>query len=128
MPRTLSLKRQWGRCSTSEIELARDLVQLLRPGMLALADREFYGFRLWEQAAATGADLLWRVKKNLRPRHVETLPDGSWLARIRRRTRANLCVVKRRVLKWAAKRAHHTSTPQPRAPAMHYVITALTER
>ena len=35
--------------------------------MLMLADRGFYGFRLWEQAAATGADLLWRVKTNLRP-------------------------------------------------------------
>lgn len=71
-----------GACSTSEIELARDLVTWLEPGMLVLADRGFYGFRLWEQAAATGADLLWRVKVNLHPRHVETLPDGSWLARI----------------------------------------------
>ncbi|WP_251014747.1 transposase, partial [Rhodococcus qingshengii] len=34
------------------------------------------------RAAATGADLLWRVKSNLRPKHVQTLPDGSWLAEI----------------------------------------------
>ena len=47
-----------------------------------LADRGFYGFTLWQQAAATGADLLWRVKTNLRPRHLVTLPDGSWLAEI----------------------------------------------
>ena len=38
--------------------------------------------RLWSQAAGTGADLLWRVKTTLRPRHGATLPDGSWLARI----------------------------------------------
>lgn len=69
-------------CSTSEIELSRELVTRLKPGMLVLADRGFYGFRLWEQAAATGADLLWRVGKNLKPRHVQSLPDGSWLARI----------------------------------------------
>ena len=50
--------------------------------MLVLADRGLYGFKLWSQAAATGADLLWRVKSTLRPRAVETLPDGSWLARI----------------------------------------------
>lgn len=71
-----------GPCSTSEIELARQVLARLQPGMLLLADRGFYGFRLWEQAAARGADLLWRVGKNLKPRHVQTLPDGSWLALI----------------------------------------------
>jgi IS4 transposase len=64
------------------VELSRELAGRLTPGMLVLADRGFYGFRLWQSAAATGADLLWRVKANLRPRHVETLADGSWLARI----------------------------------------------
>ena len=44
-------------CGTSEIELSRQLVSRLGSGMLVLADRGFYGFRLWEQAAATGADL-----------------------------------------------------------------------
>lgn len=66
----------------SEIELARELAGRLEPGMLVLADRGLYGFKLWSQAAGTGADLLWRVKTTLRPRHVETLPDGSWLAHI----------------------------------------------
>jgi len=50
--------------------------------MLVLADRGFYGFGLWEQAAATGADLLWRVETILRSRYLETLSDGSWLVRI----------------------------------------------
>lgn len=71
-----------GPCSASEVELSRELVGRLKPGTLVLADRGLYGFRLWQSAAATGADLLWRVKANLRPRHVQTLPDGSWLARI----------------------------------------------
>ena len=71
-----------GGCNTSEIALARDLLDRLEPGMLTLADRGFYGFNLWKQAADTGSDLLWRVNSNLNPRHVETLPDGSWLALI----------------------------------------------
>jgi transposase IS4-like protein/DDE family transposase len=71
-----------GPCATSEIEMARELIARLQPGMLVLADRGFYGFTLWKQAVRTGADLLWRVKTNLRPQHVETLADGSWLARI----------------------------------------------
>src|SRR6478735_8964066 len=63
-----------GPCRTSEIEMARALAERLEPGMLVLADRGLYGFKLWSQAAGTGADLLWRVKTTLRPRHVQTLP------------------------------------------------------
>lgn len=71
-----------GSCSTSERELAGELVDRLEPGMLLLADRGFYGFEMWTRAAASGADLLWRVKSSLSPKHIETLDDGSWLARI----------------------------------------------
>jgi hypothetical protein len=51
-------------------------------GMLCLADRNFFGFELWSQARATGADLLWRVKKNLRLPCEKRLPDGSYLSRV----------------------------------------------
>lgn len=71
-----------GSYRTSERELASDLIDRLEPGMLLLADRGFYGFDMWTRAAASGADLLWRVKSTLSPRHLETLDDGSWLARI----------------------------------------------
>jgi IS4 transposase len=54
----------------------------LQPGMLCLADRNFFGFRLWNQARARGADLLWRIKKNLRLRVETLLADGSYLSRI----------------------------------------------
>ena len=54
----------------------------LHAGDAGLANRSFYGFRLWDQAAATDADLLWRVRTNLRSRYLETLPDESWLATI----------------------------------------------
>jgi hypothetical protein len=33
-------------------------------GMLLLADRNFPGYQLWGMVAATGADLLWRIKGN----------------------------------------------------------------
>jgi hypothetical protein len=51
--------------------------------MLVLADRGFCGFPLWSLAAATGADLLWRANSNMKPRWVEDLADGSWLAEFR---------------------------------------------
>jgi hypothetical protein len=43
-----------------------------------LADRNFYGFQVWQQALAMGADLLWRVKAGLTLPVLESLPDGSY--------------------------------------------------
>ena len=48
-----------------ETTLAHDVVPALRPGMLCLADRQFFGHALWQSGTAAGADLLWRVKSNL---------------------------------------------------------------
>ena len=46
--------------------------------MLVLADRYYCGFPLWSRAAATGANLLWRSKGNMRFPVVEALDEGSW--------------------------------------------------
>ena len=69
-----------GPYTTSENAASAELLGRLEPGMLCLADRGFYGFTAWENARGTGADLLWRVKGNLKLEPAEDLPDGSWLA------------------------------------------------
>ena len=71
-----------GAYTTSEPVLSRQLIAGLQPGMLCLADRGFYSFAAWQQAAGTGADLLWRVKDNLGLDPVQDLADGSWLAEV----------------------------------------------
>ena len=71
-----------GALAVHETELARRLFSQLHAGMLLLADRGFYGFGLWRQAAATGADLLWRVKNSAVLPVAEQLADGSYLSRI----------------------------------------------
>ena len=68
-----------GRYAEGEATLARAVLGALRPGMLCLADRQFFGHALWRRAAETGADLLWRVKGNLRLPRETVLPDGSFL-------------------------------------------------
>lgn len=71
-----------GPYTTSENVLSRELLGRLAKGMLCLADRGFYSFEAWQKARETGADLLWRVKDNLRLEPVKDLPDGSWLAEV----------------------------------------------
>lgn len=69
-----------GSYGTGETTLARGVLRSLAPGMLCLADRGFYSGALWAQAAATGADLLWRIKSNLTLTRQRDLADGSYLA------------------------------------------------
>jgi len=69
-------------CSTSEIALSKTVLPKLEKDMLCLADRNFFGFQMWKQAADTGADLLWRIKRNSLLPCENRLPDGSYLSRI----------------------------------------------
>jgi len=71
-----------GPYATSELELAPDLIKTLKKGMLCLADRFFYSYTLWQKAVATGAELIWRVKKNLTLPRLQELEDGSYLSRL----------------------------------------------
>lgn len=73
-----------GSIKTGEITLAKEVLTSLEKGMLCLADRNFFGFELWNQARGSRADLLWRVKKNLRLPCEQRLPDGSYLSRVYR--------------------------------------------
>ena len=57
---------------------AKLLPQALKPDMLLLADRGFYGVDLWQSACATGAKLLWRVRADIRLPVLERYEDGSY--------------------------------------------------
>jgi Insertion element 4 transposase N-terminal/Transposase DDE domain len=65
---------------TGERTLARSLLGQAEEGWLLLADRNFYCFTDWCTAADTGADLLWRVRRDARLAPLKMLPDGSWLS------------------------------------------------
>jgi hypothetical protein len=70
------------RYDSSEVGLAPPLLEQLQPGMLCLADRAFVGFELWRTASTSGAELLWRVRKNQVLPCQERLADGSYLSRL----------------------------------------------
>jgi hypothetical protein len=70
----------------SEQALVDQLQTALGPGMLNLADRNFFSLDRWVRFAATGAQLAWRVKngrRSLPGTIIEVLPDGSALVRLR---------------------------------------------
>ena len=69
-----------GAYARSEIALAGEVIPHLRQEMLCLADRHFFSYPLWNKARASGADLLWRSKKNLILPCQQRLPDGSYLS------------------------------------------------
>jgi len=65
-----------------EQALAEETFAFLKKGMLCLADRSFFRYVLWNKARATGADLLWRAKKNHRLPREKGLGDASYLSTI----------------------------------------------
>jgi Insertion element 4 transposase N-terminal/Transposase DDE domain len=68
----------------SENALADELLGALQTGMLCLADRGFYSFERFQNARASGAELLWRAKANMLLPREQPLPDGSYLTRVYR--------------------------------------------
>ena len=66
----------------SEVSLAHEAIQNLKPGMLCLADRGFSGYPLWQAASQAGAQLLWRIPKSRILPILKRFKDGSYLSQI----------------------------------------------
>ena len=111
----------WRGAGTGERQLAAGLLPHLREGMLLLADRGFYSFRLWTAAAGTGAALLWRAEASLRLPVVTALPDGSWLTRI-----PDPAAVRRRVHR-NGQRRRRGSRPGPDTGPLPGITVRVTE-
>lgn len=74
-----------GSYATGEQDLVDHLADSLHPGLLNLADRNFFSMARWVRFSATGAELAWRVKngaKSLPAKVAQTLTDGSQLVRL----------------------------------------------
>ena len=71
-----------GSYATSEKALTIELLPLMGEGMLVLADRNFPGYDLWKQAAAAGAELLWRVGSAFPLPVLTVLADGTYLSEL----------------------------------------------
>ena len=65
-----------------EWALSQQLLGTLEPGMLCLADRGYNGAEHWQEALASGAQLLWRAGDGRHLPVARMLGDGSYLSEI----------------------------------------------
>lgn len=73
----------YSHCHEDEPSLAaRNLYTKLQSDMILLADRAYFSFSRWRDAAAVCGALLWRMKNNATLRPIRRLGDGSYLTRI----------------------------------------------
>ena len=61
-----------------EGSLAPSLGRSLRRGMLLLVDQGLCGLELWRTFQATGAELVWRCRQDVKLEVLEVFADGSW--------------------------------------------------
>lgn len=87
----------------SEKALATKLLARLRPGDLCLADRLYTDYKRWKIAVDTGADLLWRVKADVRLDRGKTFSDGSYMSELYGGDRKNGLSCRVRVIEYSVR-------------------------
>jgi hypothetical protein len=91
----------YGPSGTGEQSLAEDLLPALGAGMLVLADRNFASWKLWRAAAATGADLCWRMSASFTLPVLQVLPDGTYLSQLRAPRKSDGSPIRVRVIEYS---------------------------
>ncbi len=113
-----------GEYSSGEWALCVPLLASLKAGMLCLADRGFNGFVHWEQASATGAQLLWRCGVNRKLAVQRTLADGSYLSTI---APTGVSVAQARARAITVRVIDYTLPNMPDAQAHYRLLTTLLD-
>ena len=67
--------------ATGEITLAREVLKALQPGMLCLADRNYLGYQLWQQAPADRRRVVVEGRRSALE-VLERYADGSYRSAI----------------------------------------------
>jgi hypothetical protein len=96
-----------GPYTVGEQTLARDLLPAFGAGMLVLADRNFLSHTLARDVLATGAHILWRASASFRLTPIAVLADGSHLAELHPRRKADGPPITVRVIEYTV----HSSGP-----------------
>ena len=95
----------FGPYTVGEQTLAKDLLPALGPDMVVLADRNFLSHALARDVLATGAHILWRVSASFTLAPIQVLADGTYLAVLHPRRKADGPPITVRVIEYTV----HTS-------------------
>lgn len=95
------LAATYGPSGTGEQTLAVDLLPAMGPEMIVLADRNFASYKLWHAAAATGAQLLWRMSASFTLPVRKVLPDGTYLSQLKPPRRKDGSPIRVRVIEYS---------------------------
>jgi hypothetical protein len=87
--------------ATGERTAVHALLGSLRPGMLVLFDRGFCSHLFFSQAAATGADLVFRVSASFKLTPTAVLTDGTYLAELKPRLKRDGPPITVRVIEYS---------------------------
>jgi hypothetical protein len=96
-----------GPYTVGEQRLALDLLPAFGAGMLVLADRNFLSHTLARDVLGTGAHVLWRASASFRLTPIRVLADGSYLALLHPRRKADGPPITVRVIEYTV----HSSRP-----------------
>src|SRR5438034_1559967 len=102
-----------GPYTVGEQTLARDLLPAFTDGMVVSADRNFLSHTLARDVLATGAHILWRASASFRLTPIRVLADGSYLALLHPRRKADGPPITVRVIEYTV----HTNRPDSADPA-----------
>lgn len=78
---------RWCRYDVGEIRAARPLLRMMGPGDLVLLDRGLGGMAVATQLVSQGAEFLYRLKSNVRPRVTRRRAHGDYDVTLTTRTR-----------------------------------------
>ena len=111
-------------CYGSERDLGQRLLRSIGAGMLLMFDRGFYNFDLILGAGQRGALVVGRLAAGVRPKPIQPLPDGSYLADIfPREVRRRKCErVRVRVIEYT-----FTDPQRPGYKQLHRLFTTLLD-
>ncbi len=100
-----------------EQTLARDLLPALGPDMVVLADRNFLCHTLARDVLGTGAHILWRASASFKLTPIEVLADGTYLAVLHPRLKADGPPIIVRVIEYTVHTSPADTSPADTSPA-----------
>jgi len=117
----------FGPYTVGEQTLARDLLAALGPDMLVLCDRNFLSHTLVRDVLGTGAHILWRASASFTLTPIQVLFDGTHLAVLHPRHKADGPPITVRVIEYTVHTSPTDSAGEEQTSEVFTLVTDLLD-